>query len=113
MTSTVLKLKRDVQDPKTPVLYRAAYFTLQLSDMCLVHLLNIACCTVLPSAFKPINNKIKHMGMYRTNELFQFLALFLFKDTCHRVVIRIIMGISCDMRLQLGSCAQVGLVDDT
>ena len=53
------------------------------------------------------------MTMYRTDELFQFLALFLFKDTGHRVMIGIIMGISRDMSLQLGSCAQVGLVDDT
>ena len=81
--------------------------------MCVVRLFNIACCTVLPSAFKLINKKIKHMGIYRTNELFQFLALFLFKDTGDRVVIRIIMGVSCDFSLQLGSCAQVGLVDDT
>ena len=79
----------------------------------MVHFFNISCFTALPSAFKPINNKIKHMTMYRTDELFQFLALFLFKDTGHRVVIGIIMGISCDMSLQLGSCAQVGLVDDT
>ena len=41
------------------------------------------------------------------------MVLFHLKDTGHRVVIGVIMGISRDFSLQLGSCAQVGLVDDT